>query len=371
MLSNLFDKKRQTYHTPELRAALKEGYKITKIYSCERYKAKRGLFKEFIECFYKMKIENSEAYTPEQCEAINKGFKDKDLNIVVDSVNTRCNKGQRAIAKLLMNALYGKMGQRSNMSEFARVRNEMDLVSLQCNATVNIKDWNIIHKELLEVEYEKKAGFCNSADFVSPLIAGAITSNARIRLFKFLRSIHPTQLQYCDTDSCYFWYDPKKKEHIHPAIHKDKMIEGVEIGDGLGQWEQEVDDGNMMVCLGSKTYAHTNDNPKNDAIHTKGITVDFRNKDKITFDRMIDIAKQLNEIAPEEQGVLRTRKQLEEMGRPHIQTESRYRFEYKKKTKEILTREEVSKIIQATVGLKRTVKNYVSYPKGYDGIEVI
>ena len=151
LLFNLFDKKRQTYHTPELRAALKEGCKITKIYSCERYKAKRGLFKQFIECFYKMKIERPEAFTPEQCEYINKGFKDKYLNIVINSDNTRSNKGQRANAKLLMNALYGKMGQSSNMSGFARVRNEMDLVSLQCNHTVIINDWNIIHNELLEV----------------------------------------------------------------------------------------------------------------------------------------------------------------------------------------------------------------------------
>ena len=71
-------------------------------------------------------------------------------------------------------------------------------------------------------------------------------------MFKFLRSLHENQLQYCDADNCYFWYDPKRKEHIHPAIHKNKMIEGVEIGSGLGQWAQKVNDGNMMVCLGNK-----------------------------------------------------------------------------------------------------------------------
>ena len=66
------------------------------------------MLKQFIECFYKMNIENSEAYTPEHCEYINNRFNYKDLSAVINSYNTRSNKGQMAIAKLLMNALqYG------------------------------------------------------------------------------------------------------------------------------------------------------------------------------------------------------------------------------------------------------------------------
>ena len=53
----------------------------------------------------------------------------------------------------------------------------------------------------------------------------------------------------------------------------------------------------------------------------------------------------------------------------YIQTKPWFRFEYDKQKKEITTNENLSKILQNTVGLKRFVKNNVSYPYGYVGGE--
>ena len=97
-----------------------------------------------------------------------------------------------------MNVLYGTMGQRSNLSYFARVRNDMEVDSLQRKPIINIKDWSIMHNELLKVAYEKKMGFGIRRTSYRPLIAGAITSNARVRLFRFLLSLHESHMQYCD-----------------------------------------------------------------------------------------------------------------------------------------------------------------------------
>ena len=47
-----------------------------------------------------MKIQNTQFYTPEQCEEINKGFKNKGLNIEIKSEYTCDNPGLRGVAKL-------------------------------------------------------------------------------------------------------------------------------------------------------------------------------------------------------------------------------------------------------------------------------
>ena len=46
---------------------------------------KEDLFKEYVKFFYKMKFENTQFYTPEQCEDINNGFRNKGLNIEIHS----------------------------------------------------------------------------------------------------------------------------------------------------------------------------------------------------------------------------------------------------------------------------------------------
>ena len=71
-----------------------------------------------------MKIENTRFYTQEQCDEINKGFKNKGLNIEIKSENTCDNPGLRGVAKLFLNSLWGKFGQRDIMTEYTYVRSK-------------------------------------------------------------------------------------------------------------------------------------------------------------------------------------------------------------------------------------------------------
>ena len=74
LVFTLNDKHHEIYTSVELKFALEEGYKITKFYGFDSYLKRRGLLKEYVEFFYKMKIENTRFYTPEECAEINKGF---------------------------------------------------------------------------------------------------------------------------------------------------------------------------------------------------------------------------------------------------------------------------------------------------------
>jgi len=44
-------------------------------------------------------------------------------------------------------------------------------------------------------------------------------------LANFLKVLHPSQLLYADTDSCYFAYNPKNKNHINPETTDFSLIE--------------------------------------------------------------------------------------------------------------------------------------------------
>ena len=177
--------------------------------------------------------------------------------------------------------------------------------------------------------------------------------------------LHPSQLLYCDTDSCYFAFNPNNPNHIDPK--NTELPEGVELGNGLGQWEQELNDGVKFAGCGAKTYAVKTNDSNNQIIKAKGLTIDYKNRNKITFENMANIAKSINNIPIDEQQKLLNKKQLEKLNIPFIETEPRYRFEFNKKSKDITTNDNIQKILQNTVGLKRFVVNNTSYPYGYEG----
>ena len=179
-----------------------------------------------------------------------------------------------------------------------------------------------------------------------------------------MKVLHPSQLFYCETDSCYFVYNPNNPTHIDPRT--SQLPETVEIGNGLGQWEMELADGVKWCAAGAKSYDVQCLNEQNNCLKTKGLTVDFKHKDTITFKAMSEVAQAMNEIPRDKQQVLHDKKQLIKDNSKYIQSNPRFRFEYDKNTKNITTYD-CDKIIQNTVGLKRWVDNNIICPYGYQG----
>ena len=117
-----------------------------------------------------------------------------------------------------------------------------------------------------------------------------------------MKVLHPSQLFYNDSDSCYFSYNPNNPDHIDPRAAK--LPEQVEIGDGLGPWEREVSDGKSWCAAGAKSYVVQCINETNNCLKTKGLAVDFKNKDTIAFKAMSEIAQVMNTIPIYKQQVL-------------------------------------------------------------------
>ena len=65
---DLNNKPKGCYPSVEFKYSLENGYNITRIYNAEMYNMEKWIFKQYVECMYKWKIENTRYYTPEACE---------------------------------------------------------------------------------------------------------------------------------------------------------------------------------------------------------------------------------------------------------------------------------------------------------------
>jgi len=105
-----------TWTTEEVNVAIKKGYKVEEIYEVWNFKCSTDIFKTYISKFMKIKLESSEysCYSSKEEYVADieekQGFK-LDLNKIA------YNPVKRTIAKLCMNSLYGKFGQRNNMTK--------------------------------------------------------------------------------------------------------------------------------------------------------------------------------------------------------------------------------------------------------------
>ena len=90
------------------------------------------------------------------------------------------------------------------------------------------------------------------------------TTDARLRLYDFISWLHPSQLIFCDTDSCICLYD--EHDPLHKIMNNDALDlpKSVKFGSGLGQWKDELDGKHIteIVIGGAKSYAYTLSNGK-------------------------------------------------------------------------------------------------------------
>ena len=100
----------------ELQKALELGYKVKEIYEILDYPKRRNdIFSPYINRWYKIKAETS-GY-PKGIVSEDQYIRDFERieGIKLDKENIKSNPGLRSIAKLMLNSLWGKFAQRSNL----------------------------------------------------------------------------------------------------------------------------------------------------------------------------------------------------------------------------------------------------------------
>ena len=107
-----------TWTTEDVKIALEYKYKIIKVYEIWHFPERsETVFKDYINTILKGKVEASgypkDVVTEEQKDAYIEDFL-KNEGILLDKVKIAYNSGKRALAKLMLNNLWGKLSERVN-----------------------------------------------------------------------------------------------------------------------------------------------------------------------------------------------------------------------------------------------------------------
>jgi DNA polymerase type B, organellar and viral len=274
----------------EFQTAISErgGYECTHVYRIDEYNQSYDLFKEFVRNWLRLKIISSKLpCDPKDDEAFVKYAEEleKRLQIKVTKSDFAPNPSLRTLAKLVLNSLWGKFGQRTNLIECRVLKTAKEIYEYN----QSIRMGNYVEKgerQVGNIALMKK--FVNSRKWNKKNIAVAafVTAHARIRLWNTLAQLGDRVL-YHDTDSIV--YERRNA--------KDFMVEE---GMFLGEWESETGD-NMIhefVALAPKTYAYKFINDKGvleEHIKAKGFSITSETKDNLCFNefkRVLLLAKE-------------------------------------------------------------------------------
>ena len=300
-----------TFTTVELNLAVKMLYSIEEVYEIYDYKVTSDLlFKEYNKTWLKIKTQSSGFPT----DCITDEMKDQFINDYkaregIDLIPTEMEKnpGMRFISKLMLNSLYGKLGQRPNQPITKVVKSFKELYDLNQNSKIEmLGDEQIGNMLLVNYKFveDEMANACNT----SVAIAAFVTSYGRIELYEQLHEIEkskPGSVLYFDTDSIVFVSTP---ESYSPYVggfvgEMTDEIQG-EFGSELYPTMTE------FFTIGSKTYSYrvrTGVEPNfqyHNKLKAKGITQTIEAKKDCNFYSLRKMAIfQAHSLENEEVGV--------------------------------------------------------------------
>ena len=122
-----------TWCTNELNLAIEKGYEIKKIFEVWDFKERSAdLFKGYVRKFMKIKMESSKLETGEGCtyKSVDEYKSIVKSKLGIDLGKIEFNAGKRAIAKMCLNSLWGKFGQRNNMKKTVYVTESAEFYSM-------------------------------------------------------------------------------------------------------------------------------------------------------------------------------------------------------------------------------------------------
>ena len=311
-----------TWTTAELDYALTLGYEILSIVEVWEYEgADESLFRNFIIPFMKTKIcckkggivdSNTNEFTADGAQV--KAYLEQMTGEAISVDDFKDAPALRTIAKLVMNAFYGKWGQRSEWPEtkaFTESEEDMQcLAELLDNSDVELKTVELVAEAgqvLAVVEFQKLA--CTSKGNIkkNDHIAAYVTAYGRIMLNEVSQKLGRKMI-YVDTDSL-----------THEYSEELPYATGFRVGD----LELELPLATNWCGNGRKSYVY--EKPSGEVIcKQKGISLKASHAAEFTPDKMLSMItatkrkhdEYMSEY-PDDIGMA-TKKFREDMNRPGI-----------------------------------------------------
>jgi hypothetical protein len=201
---------RGTWCINEVKKAIEKGYKIITIDEVWHfYKKSSYLFKGYVKAFMKIKLETSPWQDDfESEEEYRKAIKEI-LGIELGKIEN--NPGKRAVAKICLNSLWGKFGQRQNMGATEYVTDVKRFYEILLDGKLDNIRINDINENMLQIDYKLKDCYIENDFNTNIFIAAFTTANARLRLYEMLDKLGKS-VAYYDTDSIVYTVSGKSME---------------------------------------------------------------------------------------------------------------------------------------------------------------
>ena len=305
----------------ELMKAIEKGYEVLEIHEVWHWEETTDeLFKDYVDTYLKRKQEASgypkHCVTDEQKQRYIDEYYEHE-GIRLDPNKIEYNPGLRALAKLALNSLWGrlfllfvivipslaqlvehgtvvektvgipgspvqsrnggliiifyfligKFAQRSNLIKTEMVTEPKQLFDYLYSPEFEVTDARLVNDETVEVHYRNVGEFEEQNNKVNIVIAAFTTAYARLKLYDLLDLLQERILYY-DTDSVVFVHKPGKPE---PPL-----------GDYLGDLTDELDGDYITTFIsgGPKNYAYVTNNDKR-VTKIRGITLDYATTKKL------------------------------------------------------------------------------------------
>ena len=205
-----------TWTTDEVNKAIEKGYRITKIYEVWHFEnSSDDLFKDYIKKFMKLKLESTKYNFKNDKEEMT--FRNKVKNTLdIDLGKLYENAGLRAIAKMCLNSLWGKFGQRNNMNQCKYVTDINEFYQVVLDDTIGNLNMNFIIDEMVQMSYTYKDQFVDNSYNTNIYVACFTTSSARLMLYEKLDYLNE-QVLYFDTESI-IYIDSQNGNKLRQAI---------------------------------------------------------------------------------------------------------------------------------------------------------
>ncbi len=257
----------ETWHktvftTVEICDALDQGWTLKSIEWVQHYEGRSSnLFRAYIEKLVSEKIHSSKLdATPEQVEILKEKWLE-EFNIELKEAEIHFNAGRRALAKLMLNSLWGKLSERFK-SDFAinvdatgfrayEIKELKGEIDIHQKIRLNDDTWLLIGKKNTTIEplsagdrLRLKQDMTEHQKKTCVEIGSYVTMWGRRMLWQEMLKLG-RRVIYHDTDSIIYEYDSSANYNV-------------ESGHVLGDWEVEHDGNPIIefVGLAPKTYAY-------------------------------------------------------------------------------------------------------------------
>lgn len=273
-----------TWTTIEVARALEVGYVMHKIYDILHFPDKTtDLFISYVARFTKYKVEAGkweklgmmESSNEEKSQYLQQSYDVWGTQIDPENMNGPINDGILYMAKLSLNSLWGKFGQRQQFTNVVDTFDHETFAKYCHSEKYDIKNIFLHTNQCRTISYDEKEHTRMNTNISSIAVAAWTTAKARLRLFDVMHKLGQDVI-YCDTDSVIYIDrgDPNKQIPV-----------GSRLGDLQNEIKKKSDYITKIVSTAPKSYAYVTKEGSS-SVKSKGFTLSVFNSERVNIDSM-------------------------------------------------------------------------------------